>query len=69
MFLYRPAIAGLFRRRIVLKSMDRKETEKKIGQLRHAIRKHDQLYYEQAAPIISDREYDQLYKELVDLET
>jgi DNA ligase (NAD+) len=68
MFLYRPAIAGLFRRRIVLKSMDRKETEKKIGQLRHAIRKHDQLYYEQAAPIISDREYDQLYKELIDLE-
>ena len=33
------------------------------------VRKHDRLYYENAAPIISDREYDRLYKELVDLET
>jgi DNA ligase (NAD+) len=37
--------------------------------LRKEIRKHDRLYYEEAAPIISDREYDRLYRELVDLET
>src|SRR5215475_1337249 len=48
--------------------MDRKEADKKIARLREEIRKHDGLYYEQAAPIISDREYDRLYKELVDLE-
>src|SRR5689334_12533806 len=49
--------------------MDRNEADKKITRLRKEIRKHDGLYYEQAAPIISDREYDRLYKELVDLET
>ena len=49
--------------------MDRKEADKKIAQLREEVRKHDRLYYDEAAPIISDREYDRLYKELVDLET
>src|SRR5438094_10022841 len=49
--------------------MERKEPERKIAQLRDEIRKHDRLYYEEAAPIIGDREYDRLYKELVDLET
>src|SRR3989440_12506521 len=49
--------------------MDRREADEKIAQLRGEIRKHDRLYYEDAAPIISDREYDRLYKELVDLET
>src|SRR5437762_1961337 len=48
--------------------MERKEAERKIAQLREEIRKHDRLYYEQAMPIISDREYDRLYRELVDLE-
>jgi DNA ligase (NAD+) len=49
-------------------AMDEKEAASRIEQLRDKIRKHDQLYYEEAAPIISDREYDRLYKELVDLE-
>jgi len=49
--------------------MERKEAGRKIPQLREEIRKHDRLYYEEAAPIISDHEYDRLYKELVDLET
>src|SRR5437773_1079947 len=49
--------------------MERKEPERKIAQLREEIRKHDRLYYEEAAPLISDHEYDRLYKELVDLET
>src|SRR3989440_707640 len=50
-------------------AMDEKEAASRIGHLRDEIRKHDQLYYQQAAPIISDREYDRRYKELVDLET
>src|SRR6266702_5555939 len=41
---------------------------KRIAQLRQQIRKHDRHYYEEAAPVISDREYDLLYEELVDLE-
>jgi len=49
--------------------MDPTEAEKNIAQLREEIRKHDRLYYQDAAPIVSDREYDRLYKELVDLET
>src|SRR5213075_363747 len=48
--------------------MGRTEAEKNIAQLREEIRKHDRLYYQDAAPIVSDRDYDQLYKELVDLE-
>src|SRR5437764_1449587 len=48
---------------------DETRAAKRTGQLRDEIRKHDRLYYEEAAPIISDREYDHLYKELVDLET
>src|SRR5437867_11187520 len=48
---------------------DEAQAAQRIEQLREEIRKHDRLYYEEAAPIISDREYDRLYKELVDLET
>jgi DNA ligase (NAD+) len=33
------------------------------------IRRHDHLYYAQARPVISDQEYDRLYRELADLET
>src|SRR3954462_14318852 len=49
--------------------MERAKAEKNIAQLREEIRKHDRLYYQDAAPVISDREYDRLYKQLVDLET
>src|SRR5438876_3122658 len=48
---------------------DEAQAAKRIEQLREEIRKHDRLYYEEAAPIINDRKYDRLYKELVDLET
>src|SRR5713101_2554885 len=48
---------------------DKTRPSKPISQLREEIRKHDRLYYEEAAPIVSDREYDRLYKELIDLET
>ena len=40
----------------------------RITGLRKQITHHDRLYYEQAKPEISDREYDALYRELVDLE-
>src|SRR5438093_7631110 len=50
-------------------SKDEARAARRIEQLREEIRKHDRLYHEGAAPIISDREYDRLYKELVDLES
>ena len=43
-------------------AMDEAQAAKQMEQLRDEIRRHDRLYYEQAAPIISDREYDRLYK-------
>ena len=47
---------------------DEAHAARRMEQLREEIRRHDRLYYEEAAPVISDREYDRLYKELVDLE-
>jgi DNA ligase (NAD+) len=48
------------------------ETKTSAGQritaLRAEIEEHNRRYYEEAAPIISDREYDRLYRELLDLE-
>jgi DNA ligase (NAD+) len=40
-----------------------------IADLRAQIREHDRRYYVEAAPIISDREYDQLLTKLKDLES
>jgi DNA ligase (NAD+) len=45
------------------------QAAKRIAQLRHQIEEHNHRYYEEAEPSISDREYDQLYAELLDLET
>lgn len=42
--------------------------ETRIAELRRKIAHHDRLYYEQARPEITDREYDALYRELLDLE-
>lgn len=36
--------------------------------LRRDLEEHNRRYYEEAAPTISDREYDRLYRELIDLE-
>jgi DNA ligase (NAD+) len=47
---------------------DQKEAAKRVTQLRKEITEHNRRYYEEAAPIISDREYDRLYRELLDLE-
>lgn len=41
----------------------------RIEELRRLIEHHDRLYYVEARPEISDREYDRLYAELVALET
>jgi DNA ligase (NAD+) len=47
---------------------DEAQAAKRIGSLRDEIKEHDRRYYQEAAPTISDRQYDRLYKELVDLE-
>ncbi len=41
----------------------------RIDKLREQILRHDHAYYVLAQPVISDREYDRLYQELVELET
>src|SRR5437763_4765826 len=49
--------------------MTEAEVRTRIEMLRRDITAHNRRYYEEAAPTVSDREYDRLYKELVDLET
>jgi DNA ligase (NAD+) len=41
----------------------------RIVELRRTIDEHNRRYHEEAAPTISDREYDRLFRELEDLET
>ncbi len=48
--------------------MTRLEAQKRIASLGEQIRRHDYLYYVLAQPEISDRDYDQLYTELEQLE-
>jgi DNA ligase (NAD+) len=45
-----------------------KSPESRIRELRTLLEHHNRLYYTQATPEISDAEYDQLYRELEDLE-
>ena len=40
----------------------------RIAELTAELEKHNRLYYMEAKPLISDREYDVLYRELQDLE-
>ncbi|MBK1878610.1 NAD-dependent DNA ligase LigA [Pelagicoccus mobilis] len=42
---------------------------KRIEELRSAVRRHDELYYRQAEPEISDFDYDALKRELAELES
>jgi len=49
-------------------TMTLSEAKTKHARLAAEIRRHDQLYHVQARPVISDQEYDRLYRELVDLE-
>ena len=48
--------------------MAAKATARQIEKLRDEIRRHDELYYVEAAPEISDREYDELMETLQKLE-
>ncbi len=48
--------------------MDRDSAANRMAELREQVRHHDYLYYIEAAPEISDREYDRLFRELRDLE-
>jgi DNA ligase (NAD+) len=49
-------------------ALDEKEAARRVTQLRAEIEEHNRRYYEEAAPTITDREYDKLYRELSDLE-
>ncbi|HEX4632039.1 MAG TPA: NAD-dependent DNA ligase LigA [Chthoniobacterales bacterium] len=49
-------------------AVNEKEAAKRAAELRREIEQHNRRYYEEAAPTISDREYDALYRELKDLE-
>lgn len=44
------------------------KTVKRHHELAEQIRQFDRAYYEEAKPLVSDQEYDRLYRELVDLE-
>src|SRR5690242_1469385 len=48
--------------------MTEAEAQTRIESLRRDLEEHNRRYYEEAAPVISDREYDKLYRELIDLE-
>ena len=48
--------------------MTQAEAKKRHAQLVEEIRRHDRAYYVLAQPKISDRDYDRLYHELLDLE-
>ncbi|HRY86030.1 MAG TPA: NAD-dependent DNA ligase LigA, partial [Candidatus Omnitrophota bacterium] len=48
--------------------MKHDEAGKKIKTLRKELERHNRLYYIEAKPEISDREYDRLMRELIDLE-
>ncbi|MDD4873127.1 MAG: NAD-dependent DNA ligase LigA, partial [Kiritimatiellae bacterium] len=49
--------------------MNKSEAQRRIAFLRSEINRHNLLYYVEASPEISDREYDILYSELKKLET
>src|SRR6188474_3482242 len=45
-----------------------KSIEQRIAKLREELDRHNHLYYIEAKPSVSDREYDRLMQELIDLE-
>ena len=45
-----------------------KDAEKRIRELEKLVRKHQHLYYVKNQPVVTDREFDRLFKELQDLE-
>jgi DNA ligase (NAD+) len=61
-----PLLYGRFP--LIIFTMTQAEARKRHEQLAGEIRAHDHAYYVQANPTISDRDYDGLYHELLDLE-
>lgn len=51
-----------------MNTLDENSARLRAQELRKQIEYHNRLYYEQAAPEISDRAYDALYRELLELE-
>jgi DNA ligase (NAD+) len=49
-------------------TMDSKSAKKRIAELRREVSEHDRRYYVEAQPTISDAAYDELYRELRELE-
>lgn len=49
--------------------MDRKQARLRMEELREEIQRHNRLYYQKSQTEISDQQYDQLDRELQDLET
>lgn len=50
------------------RSMDEQQAAKRLAELRREISYHDHRYYVLDDPVISDAEYDRLFRELLDLE-
>ena len=48
--------------------MDKNEAIKKVKEITEALEEHNYRYYVLAQPAISDKEYDDLLKNLIDLE-
>src|SRR4051794_8652968 len=46
-----------------------KSVQERVSKLREELARHDYLYHVEARPVISDREYDKLMAELIELET
>ena len=51
-----------------LSQLDKSGVRERMDRLRAELERHNQLYYEHAAPEISDQEFDALLRELLDLE-
>ena len=48
--------------------MEKTEIEREVADLRAQLNRHNYLYYVEAQPEISDREYDKLMSRLTELE-
>ena len=48
--------------------MTKEEAKKRIEELRREIEYHNYRYYVLDSPVITDEEYDKLFRELVELE-
>jgi DNA ligase (NAD+) len=62
-------ISNFLQRRREQTLMTHAAAQKRHTELAEDIRRHDHAYYVEAKPVISDQEYDRLYRELIDLET